>query len=71
MVGETEADILLSLCKYDRKTAIKEMGSCCRGRDVQRENYVVRGYENLVSGDQNKVLMKDKRAAYWQRGHSL
>ena len=26
---------------------------------------------NVVSGDQNKELIKDARAAHWERGHSL
>lgn len=26
---------------------------------------------NVVSGDQNKELIKDTRAAHWERGHSL
>lgn len=32
MVGETEADNMLSLCKNDRKAATRVMGSCCRAK---------------------------------------
>lgn len=62
-----EADNMLSLCKTDRKMVMREMESCYRGggglccwADV-----------NVVSGDQNKELIKDTRAAHWERGHSL
>lgn len=74
VVGEAEADNMLSLCKADGKAVIRELESCYRrgGKDRQREkNYEVRVDENLVSGDQNKELIKDERAAHWQRGHSL
>lgn len=62
VVGEAEADNMLSLCKTDRKAVIREI----RGGES-----VVRVDENLVSGDQNKELIKDERAAHWWRGHSL
>lgn len=46
VVGEAEADNMLSLCKTDRKAVIRVMESCCRGggreRHAGRENYIVR-----------------------------
>lgn len=74
MVGEAEADNMLSLCKNDRKAVTRETESCLqrrRERHTARENYVKRVDENLVSGDQNKELIKDEVAAHTQRGHSL
>lgn len=70
MVGEAEADNMLSLRKTDRKAVIREL--LVRRRESHYiENYVVRADENLVSGDQNKEIIKDERAAHWRRGHSL
>lgn len=67
VVGEAEADSTLNLCKTDRKALIREMESCCRGgrRDMRREKYVVSVDEKLASEEQNKELIKDKRAAHW------
>lgn len=63
VVGEAEADSTLNLCKTDRKALIREMESCCRGG--RRDKYVVSVDEKLASEEQNKELIKDKRAAHW------
>lgn len=68
--AEAEADNMLSLWKTDRKAVIRELLER-RRESHYTENYVARADENLVSGDQNKEIIKDERSAHWQRGHSL
>ncbi|KAG7225483.1 hypothetical protein INR49_027478 [Caranx melampygus] len=77
VVGEAVADNMLSLCKNDRKAAITERESCCRHRGTERQRERERerersklcgeNDEDLVSGDQNKELIKDEAAAHSQR----
>lgn len=74
VVGEAVADNMLSLCKNERKAAITEKRELLQThthKDTHRESKLCgENDEDLVSGDQNKELIKDEAAAHSQRGHS-
>lgn len=72
VVGETNAHNMLSLCKTDRKVVIRvKLLQRRREQHAEIESYVVRGDENLVSGDQNKELIKVESSSLAERSLSV